>query len=325
MKSKNHEVYILRGIAFFLVLFGHSFPDSAYGYINVYTEFGREYIYSFHMPLFFIISGFCMTPLLSQKEVNVKNEIIKRSKRLLIPYLFYSYIAIIPKLIFNSYMYIKFEPRIIWETLLGNSASGTLWYLWNLFVINIFFLLISRFTCNRKIWLLVSLILYIMHLLFPEFCFNKLLEYPVFYVIGIFVSVYFPMIRKWLSDKGILALLFMLINAIIVVSIGNDERVSLLTALLGSISMLYLVIQIEEKSGTLKKTLKSASDYSYGIYLMSPYVQVAIRVFLYKKIGAPYLLCMALMLILGYLVPYMIIKYIVEKNKYLSRILIGQW
>ena len=164
MQSKNREIDILRGIAFCLVLIGHSFPDSAYGYINAYTEFGREYIYSFHMPLFFIISGFCMNPLLSQKAINIKLEIIKRSKRLLIPYFFYSYIAIIPKLIFNSYMYIKFEPKIVLETLLGNSASGTLWYLWNLFVINIFFLFISRFSSNKKIWLSMSLMLYIMHL-----------------------------------------------------------------------------------------------------------------------------------------------------------------
>ena len=324
-KTRNNEINILRGIAFCLVLLGHSFPDSAYGYINMYTKFGREYIYSFHMPLFFIISGFCMTPLLLQKEVNIKSEIVKRSKRLLIPYLFYSYIAIIPKLIFSSYMYIKFEPRIIWETLLGNSTSGTLWYLWNLFVINIFFLLISRFSCNRKIWLGISLILYGLHLLFPGFYFNKLLEYPIYYVIGIFVSVYFPMIRNWLSNKGILALLFMLINAIIVITIGNDERISLLTALLGSISMLYIAMQIEKKGKMLKKALESASNYSYGIYLMSPYVQVAIRVFLYKRLGVSYLLCMGLMIILGYLAPYLIIKYIVEKNKYLSRILIGKW
>lgn len=325
MKSKSREINILRGIAFCLVLLGHSFPDSAYGYINEYTEFAREYIYSFHMPLFFIISGFCMAPLLSQKEVNIKHEIIKRSKRLLIPYLFYSYIAIIPKLIFSSYMYIKFEPQIIWETLFGNSASGTLWYLWNLFVINIFFLLISRFTCNRKIWFSVSLIFYIMHLVVPEFYFNKLLEYPIFFVMGIIVSVYFPMIRKWLSNKGILALLFMLLDAIIVVAIGNDERVRLLTALLGSVSMLYLAIQIDERKGCLEKALELASDYSYGIYLMSPYVQVAIRVFLYKKMGAPYLLCMGLMLVFGFFVPYVFINYVVEKNKSLSRILIGQW
>ena len=277
------------------------------------------------MPLFFIISGFCMAPLLSENQVNIKDELIKRSRRLLIPYLFYSYIAIIPKIIFSSYMYIKYEPRILWETLLGNSTSGTLWYLWNLFVINMFFLFISRINYNKLIWLFMSLALYAGYLLFPQFYFNKLLEYPIFYVLGIFVSAYFPMVKKWIADKGIFMLVLMIINALIVIMVGNKNGIRVFTALIGSIVMLYIAVRINEREGVLKSILELASKYSYGIYLMSPYVQVAIRVFLYKRLGAPYLLCVGLMLILGFLIPYVIIKYIVEKNKYLSRILIGKW
>ena len=41
INTRNNEINILRGIAFCLVLLGHSFPDSAYGYINIYPEFGR--------------------------------------------------------------------------------------------------------------------------------------------------------------------------------------------------------------------------------------------------------------------------------------------
>ena len=63
-EKKIEEITILRGIAFLLVIIGHSYPDSAYEYINDYTQFFHDYIYSFHMPLFFIISGFCMKPLL---------------------------------------------------------------------------------------------------------------------------------------------------------------------------------------------------------------------------------------------------------------------
>ena len=325
MKSKSSEINILRGVAFCLVLFGHSFPDSAYGYINAYTEFSREYIYSFHMPIFFIISGFCMKSVLLQKEISIKSEIMKRTKRLLIPYLFYSYIAIILKVIFNSYMYIKFEPQIIWETLLGNSASGTLWYLWNLFIINNFFLFISRRTSKKQVWLLISLVLYICHLLFPQFYFDKLLKYPIFYVLGIYVAAYFPRIKKEMKNKGTAMFLFMLINAMIVAWIGNDIRVELLTALLGSTVMLYLAIWIDKNNVRIKSFLELASKYSYGIYLMSPYVQVAIRVFLYQKMGMPYLLCMGLMLVLGFLIPYVLIKSIVESNVYLSGILIGKW
>ena len=326
MKSKSSEINILRGIAFCLVLFGHSFPDSAYGYMNAYTEFGREYIYSFHMPLFFIISGFCMEPLLLQREINIKSEVIKRGRRLLIPYIFYSYIAIIPKLIFHSYMYIKFEPQIILETLLGHSASGTLWYLWNLFMINILFLFISRVTIKKLVWLLIGLLLYIGHLLFPDFYFDELLKYPIFYVLGIYLAAYFPMIKKRIMGKGggMAMLLFMLLDAVIVAWIGNNIRVEMLTAMLGSISMLYLAVWIDRRNGRIKSFLELSSNYSYGIYLMSPYVQVAIRVFLYRKLGMPYLLCMGLMLVLGFLIPYVLIRGIVEKNIYLSKILIGK-
>lgn len=327
IKRMISEVSILRGMAFCLVLLGHSFPDSAYGFINPYTEFAHEYIYSFHMPLFFIISGFCMEPMLLSREIKIKDEIGKRCKRLLIPYLFYSYIAIIPKVIFNTYMYIKFEPKIVWETLIGNSASGTLWYLWNLFIINVFFICISRLIPKKQIWLLISIVLHILYLIFPSSYFNRLLKYPIFYVLGVYVAAYFPMIKKQMRKKGMamLALLLMLIDAMIVITIGNDIRVELLTALFGSISMLYLAVWIDESNSKMKLFLTLSSQYSYGIYLMSPYVQVAIRVFLYRKLGMPYLLCMGLMLVLGFLLPFVIIKYIVEPNKYLSRILIGKW
>ncbi|MCI9313672.1 MAG: acyltransferase [Lachnospiraceae bacterium] len=325
MKSKSSEVNILRGIAFCLVLLGHSFPDAGFGYINSYTEFSREYIYSFHMPLFFIISGFCMESLLSSRQTDIKKEVVKRSKRLLIPYLFYSYIVIIPKLMFNSYMHNEIKKTVVWEILLGKSSSTTLWYLWNLFMINVFFLLISRITSKKWIWLLAGLILYIGHLLFSNFYFDKLLKYSIFYVFGIYAAEYFPAIKKQIRERDAMMFLFMIINAMIIIRIGSDAGTEMLTALLGSISMLCLAIRIDERNGKAKSFLELSSQYSYGIYLMSPYVQVAVRVFLYQKLGMPYLLCMGFMLVLGFLIPYIIIKHIVEKNVYLSRILIGQW
>lgn len=120
-------------------------------------------------------------------------------------------------------------------------------------------------------------------------------------------------------------LIFILINGGIVMFIGNNKSTELLTALIGSIPVLYLAIHIQAQGGYPKKILELASNYSYGVYLMSPYVQVAIRVFVYQKLGAPYLLCMGLMLVFGFLFPYIFIKYFVEKNKYLSGVLTGKW
>ena len=54
--------------------------------------------------------------------------------------------------------------------------------------------------------------------------------------------------------------------------IGNNKSTELLTALIGSIPVLYLAIHIQAQGGYPKKILELASNYSYGIYLMSPYV-----------------------------------------------------
>jgi acyltransferase len=61
-----------RGLSIFLVVYGHNFP------IN------EPYIYSFHVPLFFLISG-----MFHPKSIN-KALVKKRAKVILIPYFFWS-------------------------------------------------------------------------------------------------------------------------------------------------------------------------------------------------------------------------------------------
>ena len=276
------------------------------------------------MPLFFIISGFCMNKLLCREEISIKEELLKRCKRLVIPYLFYSYIAIIPKLLFNSFMYLPFDKNQLWEIFLGKSPSGTLWYIWNLFVINLFFILLCRLTQCKCIWLLVSLGMYTAYLCNIGCYFSNLLKYPIFFMVGIYLAMYRKYIFNFLKNKGIVAYVLLIFVAIIVFSIEDRTYIGFITAICGSIAMLYFAISITDKRGRLFNLLKTSSDFSYGIYLMSPYVLVAIRVFLYKALGMPYLLCMSLMLILGFAIPYVFIKCIVKKNKVLRLVLIGE-
>ncbi len=101
-----------------------------------------------------------MKPLLDKEQICIGHEIIKCCKCFLIPYLFYSYISIIPKLVFSSFMYLPFKKSQLWEILLGKSPSGSLWYIWTLSVINISFLLISRIVKSRDVWLIVSIMFF---------------------------------------------------------------------------------------------------------------------------------------------------------------------
>ena len=78
----------LRGLAMFFVVWGHLFPSNKW--------ILRKYIYSFHMPLFFFISG------LTYKEnanMSFKELIKKLFKRLIIPYIAINIFAILIRLI----------------------------------------------------------------------------------------------------------------------------------------------------------------------------------------------------------------------------------
>lgn len=52
------EINIARGIAVLCVIFGHSFPDLGQEITNTVAHYMVDVIYSFHMGLFFFISGF---------------------------------------------------------------------------------------------------------------------------------------------------------------------------------------------------------------------------------------------------------------------------
>ncbi|MDO5969176.1 acyltransferase family protein [Flavivirga aquimarina] len=73
-KSRFNWIDQAKGLGIFLVIYAHNFP---------YLE---SYIYSFHMPLFFFISG-----MFHPKETNSKT-IIHRAKSLLIPYFFWAFL-----------------------------------------------------------------------------------------------------------------------------------------------------------------------------------------------------------------------------------------
>ena len=81
-------VDIAKGIGILLVLIGHVSQNS---YIS-------SFIYSFHIPLFFIISGYLYK--------NKKNYIRNKTTTILIPYLFFSIISFIYCIYYRMYCYI---------------------------------------------------------------------------------------------------------------------------------------------------------------------------------------------------------------------------
>lgn len=131
----------LRGLAFFFVVLGH-----------VYTpESVNAFIYSFHMPLFFFISGLTLNP---DKLIRtpMKQIFMNNVKRLLIPYVWLNFMmfplwVLTYKIVSEAKSSV---PRVFFGIFYGNgnrasTPSNALWFLLCLFFANLLIAAILKF------------------------------------------------------------------------------------------------------------------------------------------------------------------------------------
>lgn len=85
-KVRLNYIDIAKGIGILLVVIGHTVKD----------DYSHAIIFSFHMPLFFILSGFFIKPQ------NLKDNFLKIWRSLLIPYLFACSISLMCTLVFTN-------------------------------------------------------------------------------------------------------------------------------------------------------------------------------------------------------------------------------
>jgi fucose 4-O-acetylase-like acetyltransferase len=150
MSKRIETIDIARGIGILLVVLAHN----DFGYIS---QYGHEVIYSFHMPLFFFLSGYFL-----RTDIPFFEFINKRFHSLLKPFLFTIFLI--------YFMNVSFEKMAFGTALrrIGKSLYGTgvyidwvqLWFLPNLFVVSLYaflFIVVVGRLNNR--WLRLGILL----------------------------------------------------------------------------------------------------------------------------------------------------------------------
>lgn len=142
---------ILKGIGICLVLVAHSLG----GYIHTFA-------YSFHMPLFFLVSGYFF------KSREIKEAPSIDFKRIMIPFFFSGILMLILTYIFHHFQFNSIKtPNYIFEGLIygngstvnyhktfGNFASiGSIWFLGALFWSRTFFNILSKLNYKLFVFL----------------------------------------------------------------------------------------------------------------------------------------------------------------------------
>ena len=133
MKRQN-DIDILRAYGIIFMVMGHIF--------TFYGKFDR-YIHTFHMPLFFVISGYLYR---TKDEIPLYRLILQKAKRLLVPYLTFAVINYI------AWLFLEYDGKAWYEPLRklftyntsGLPICGALWFLSALFWTEVFYMSVDR-------------------------------------------------------------------------------------------------------------------------------------------------------------------------------------
>lgn len=111
--SRNKTIDIAKGLLILCVVIGH----------GTKIQCLSDFVYQFHMPLFFILSGYFL-----KKQRNIKIFAKKKAVRLLIPYLVYMIID------FIFFDHLHNLNRIIHYMYGGRFINGVYWYMTSLYI-----------------------------------------------------------------------------------------------------------------------------------------------------------------------------------------------
>ncbi len=238
-KDRIAWIDMLKGLAIILVVVGHNASETV-----------SNFIYCFHMPLFFLLSGFVFSP----KDPKVY---LRRSwNRLMVPYIFFTIVIMIPDLLSllirrDLLGCCKLAYRIIYGGKILRGAYGVLWFVTGLWIAqNIFNLIVAR---NLSIYVFISLLViaYIFSLIRIPLPWNiHVVPMALAYIwIGNLAKRYLTNVNrggvKMLLSIALLILIFYLRNYIVLDMKNNDyglTGISLISSVLASSALAVIVM-----------------------------------------------------------------------------------
>lgn len=275
-----------KGIAIILVVAGHYYPAQS----PDLWQLLRAFIYRFHMPVFFFVSGFLFLKELNKKP-SFKDTVSKKFMRLGWPFLVLTVLLFIIKLIAGSV--VSLEHPVSFQAVLNafilplNSLSPQLWFLQTIFIIFISYSFL-RTILQFNHWVILLISLPVSFISITEyFSIDSVLRNLNYFCLGLIfakLSLHEIVNRKlWLPLGSVLlaAAFFAFLN----------ERENLLLTRLASYCGLFGVIGIALFLGAQNwrsmSWLRAAGFYSMGIYLFHTFFESPVRIAFYQIFKLP--------------------------------------
>jgi len=319
IKKRYVEIDSMKGFAIFFVILGHAiilFPINLHE--NDYCRWLFDFVSAVHVPLFFIVSGFCFS-----FKNGFKDFLKKKFFRIVLPYLIFNIFDIIPRVLLPS---VVNHSKSLSESIIAIFLTGGgYWFLYTLFFV--FLIYVPLFLMQRKnkvVQIIIECILFVGAIVLSYyqlptnvFLLNELFYYLFFFNTGWLIKTYRNNIMDFRFKSNFLGVLVPLLLlaawiAIITVKIiiGYSILPRVLTTLLAIVAVFFFT-----RFNWFNRIFMRFGAYSLQLYLFNGFLLVASRVIICKLTTNPALIISFNMLI-DFFLSYLFIKYLWSKVKF---------
>ncbi len=324
--SKFTEVDIARGIGVFCVILGHALKQT--GESNTAFDALLTFLYSFHVPLLFILSGFVAVKILSFDGSSPRLAYIRsRVVRLLIPYIFISILYTPVKIILSRYAIKPFRISDLKYLLIGESPDVSLWFLYVLFLGSVICALILT-EKTFPIVLAGSLILAI-----AAYAAGWTFRFPmyfIYFVAGIGLRKYYDRFRDMLRSPAVILVSLALFAAgNLLIFFKQWEIMTIVTAFTGTILVLWIsdkLAQMKDASGTLAAPSRAAKvygEYSMDNYILSEPIMTFVKLVAWNILHLGYIPATLICFVVSAILPIPVSKLIIRRIPVLALLILG--
>lgn len=203
MQSKDNRLQYIdmtKGFGILLVILGHAYPVNEI----------RIWLHSFHMPLFFIISG-CLFYYSEGFNKSIRNLFKSRVKVLLRPYILFNIVFILINYVLSRFTVDSLVNDI--NTVIRLNGLVALWFLPALFISELSFIIINKIFKSNKLIVLFIAFLFTISILVAKSYLKYIVILRSFIGLGFFAIGYYGFkYIKELELRWSLIILLIIIN-----------------------------------------------------------------------------------------------------------------
>lgn len=282
VRAREKWVDDVKVIACILVVLGHFFQSMTKANIlsesDLYKWFNTT-IYYFHVPLFFICSGYLYQKYSKVNDFkNWKKNVAKKALALGVPYVTFSTATWVLKTVFSDS--VNKQADSLLETLLLN-PSAPYWYLYALF----FIFLVTPTFASLNVTVAGLLVATAAKGLILTgggtgiYAVSTVLANEIWFVLGMSICAFNVELRGKKMQGTVIGLLFLGLSIAVYMTDVQNLAVSFALGLIACAAVILLVVDFGEKSG---KAMRFLAKYTMPIFLMHTLFAASLRAVLLK-------------------------------------------